>query len=111
MSNFLKNMFGFLFKSNVKRLSAAEFKAQFAQQPGKIIDVRTPAEYKAGHLKGAANIDWLAGDVQRNVGKFDTNETYYLYCASGNRSGQAANFLFERGFKNVFNIGGYSEHI
>ncbi len=25
-----------------------------------LVDVRTPEEYAAGHLPGAANIDWLA---------------------------------------------------
>ena len=91
----------------VQLLNLSEFEQTWKSHPGKILDVRTPAEYQAGHLEGAQNIDWLGGRVQAESDSMDKNETYYLYCASGNRSGMAANYLKQQGFKNVYNIGGY----
>lgn len=31
---------------------------------GILIDVRTPAEYEAGHMENATNIDWFATDFK-----------------------------------------------
>ncbi|MDZ7680804.1 MAG: rhodanese-like domain-containing protein [Fodinibius sp.] len=39
----------------------------------------------------------------------DKDKTYYLYCRTGNRSGQAAELMVENGFDNVYNIGGYQD--
>lgn len=89
-------------------LSISEFEEKFRQQPGKLLDVRTPGEYNAGHLNGAVNIDWLGGQVHSQADNLNKAETYYLYCASGNRSNQAAAYLKQLGFERVYNIGGYT---
>ncbi|KUG07686.1 rhodanese-like domain-containing protein [Solirubrum puertoriconensis] len=82
---------------------------QLLNQPGTVlIDVRTPVEFGAGHLKGARNINFLSTDFDGQVAKLDPNATYVLYCASGNRSGKAATRMQEKGFKNVANAGGFA---
>lgn len=74
-----------------------------------VIDVRTSAEYAAGHLDGAVNIDVEANDFATEVGKLDTAGTYVLYCHSGRRAGLAKDQMSSMGFKNVSNAGGLSD--
>ena len=102
-------MFGFLFGSKVKQLSAAEFKAQYDPKTSVVLDVRTAGEFQTGHLKQAKNLDWMGGSFQAKAPQLDKNKTYFLYCASGNRSGQAAAHLVDLGFENVYNVGGYGQ--
>ncbi|MEJ8756008.1 rhodanese-like domain-containing protein [Pontibacter sp. H259] len=92
----------------VKRLTPTEYKQQ-AEKEGILLDVRTKDEYAAGHLQGATNSDFLNGTFAESIKALDKDKTYYLYCASGNRSGKAAKLMQESGFKNVYNIGGYQE--
>lgn len=71
-----------------------------------IIDVREPWEFSAGHVEGTVNIP--LGEVPSNVEEFKKmSKPLVLICASGNRSGQAANFLKARGVEDVHNGGGW----
>jgi len=69
------------------------------------VDVRTKGEHASGHPKGSINIplDQLAG----NLDKFKNKKHIVVFCASGNRSGQAKSFLESKGFTNVINGGGW----
>lgn len=94
----------------VKNISANEFKQQKEQQPGIVIDVRTQEEFVEGHLAETdQHHDLLNGDFESQLNSLDKDQTYYLYCRSGNRSGQAAELMVENGFENVYNIGGYED--
>lgn len=73
-----------------------------------VIDVRTPAEFAQGHLAGAINLDLMAPDFHEQIARLDPHRTYYLYCRSGNRSGQAVRLLRKRGLK-AYNIGGLED--
>ena len=70
-----------------------------------IIDVRTPAEFASGHLDGAINIDVQSADFRDRVMALDTDGEYFIYCRSGNRSGQAINQMFQMGFTDMTNGG------
>lgn len=97
-----------MFNSNNLNISTTEFKEKLDQERGVVIDVRTRAEYDAGHLKLTDNqMDILNGDFQESMKSLDKNKTYYLYCRSGNRSGNAAKIMQREGFENVYNVGGY----
>lgn len=101
-------MFNFLSKKSDMDLSSEQFKEQIGDNPGLVIDVRTADEYEAGHLAMTdARYDWLNGEFQDAVEELDREKTYYLYCRSGNRSGQAAKMMKQKGFENVYNIGGF----
>jgi phage shock protein E len=72
-----------------------------------LIDVRSEAEFREGHLEGAIRIthsEILEGVSALNVNK-DT--PIVLYCRSGNRSGQATSALQSAGFNAVTNGGAY----
>ena len=70
-----------------------------------IVDVRTPMEFKQGHVEGARNIPLDAiGSIQKHIA--DKEAPVYLYCASGARSGSALRELRRMGYTNVVNMGG-----
>lgn len=70
----------------------------------RLIDVRTPGEFGAGHISGARNIplDRLGGAL----GELHPKEKpIIVYCASGTRSAMARRRLREAGFPEVYNLG------
>lgn len=71
-----------------------------------IVDVRTPAEFSAGHLKKSINIplDQLA----KKLSKLDKSKPVITCCASGMRSGSAKRMLKSNGFEEVKNGGSWS---
>ena len=73
-----------------------------------VIDCRTPGETAGGTVTGARQIDWLGGAwTEEVIQGLDASKSYYLYCRSGNRSGQATKLLRAKGFDSVFNAGAY----
>lgn len=97
MIGFLKNLF-----SAGPDVDYAEMVAKGAQ----IIDVRTPMEYKGGHIKGSVNIP--LDSLQRNLSKINKNKPVITCCASGMRSASAKNILKSNGYTEVYNGGGWS---
>jgi len=73
-----------------------------------IIDVRTPAEFAGGHLEGALNIDVQSPAFAAQVSALDPDADYFIYCRSGNRSGQAIVQMSNMGFSSMTNGGSVS---
>ena len=82
----------------------------FRTTPGAILlDVRTPQEYREGHIPGSQNVPLQTIDNVRTVAeKKDT--PLYVYCHSGGRSRQAVHRLGQMGYSNVTNIGGIAAY-
>jgi phage shock protein E len=93
---------------STETLSPLECRERFAEG-ATMLDVRTPEEYAKGHLACAINVDVLATDFTGQVESLglDPSRPVYLYCLSGNRSGQAAKMLRREGFEQAFNVGSY----
>lgn len=68
-----------------------------------LVDVRTPAEFSAGSVKGAVNIPLDA--ISKHLGKFAGKKSIVVFCRSGNRSGQAKRILDQNGINNVIDGG------
>ena len=68
-----------------------------------VIDVRTEAEWKIGHLEGALHIEWQ--EILKISQDIKKDEEIFLYCRSGNRSGKATKILIEAGYVNAKNAG------
>lgn len=103
-------MFNFLSRQDGMNISAEEFKEKIEENRGVIIDVRSKPEYDDGHIKQTdLQFDFNSGEFHGKVDELDKNETYYLYCRTGNRSGQAARLMKSKGFENVYNVGGFSD--
>lgn len=72
-----------------------------------ILDVRTPEEVGDGYIPNAVNIDFYLGqDFLAELEKLDKGKNYYVYCRSGNRSGQACAIMDSLGFRNAYNLEG-----
>jgi phage shock protein E len=74
-----------------------------------IIDVRTPEEFAEGHVAGAANLDLTGGQFEAEVGDLPRDGSYFLYCRTGNRSGQAEQIMRDLGFDDVVNGGAFDD--
>jgi rhodanese-related sulfurtransferase len=86
--------------------TAAEAKALIETSNAAILDVRTPEEYRGGHLKNARLIpvDELAGRIGEIADLKDRSTV--VYCRGGNRSAAASRFLLQNGFTKVSNLDG-----
>ncbi len=70
------------------------------EKQGTIVDVRTPVEYMGGNVVGSINIP-LQEIQQRFEEVKNLKQPLVLCCASGNRSGQATQFLSHQGIECV----------
>ena len=75
------------------------------RKDAKLLDVRTPEEYREGHIPNSINLPLQ--EMQKAAGVLKDKEApVFAYCHSGVRSGQAASMLKRMGYKQVTNIGG-----
>lgn len=69
-----------------------------------ILDVRTPREFKRGHLKDAVLIPLQELQSRwREIADYQ-NQDILIYCATGNRSTVASKILIDNGFKRILNL-------
>ncbi len=61
-----------------------------------IVDVRTPAEYKTKHIKGAINLP--VRELHNSYVRLPKNKEIVVYCRSGNRSASATKLLRQHGY-------------
>ena len=80
--------------------------AALVKKGAQIIDVRTPDEFRGGHIKGSVNIP--LDRLQQNLAKIKKNKPVITCCASGMRSASAKSILQTNGYTEVFNGGGWS---
>jgi len=71
-----------------------------------ILDIRTPGEFKTGHLGDAVNVDYRSGIFVQEIGKLDRQKTYLVYCRIGRRSAGAIDIMTRLGFKKFIQIAG-----
>lgn len=95
MLDLIKSMFG----------GKTDF-ASLMEKGAKIIDVRTPAEFQQGHVKGSVNIplDKITANIDR-IKKM--NAPIITCCASGMRSSTASSVLKNKGIE-VYNGGSWT---
>ena len=71
-----------------------------------IIDVRTPDEFATGHLSGAVNMNLNDAAFADKVSQLEKSANYFIYCHSGNRAGQAIDYMTSAGFTGILTNGG-----
>lgn len=69
-----------------------------------LIDVRTPEEYAEGHIANAVNMDWNGDNFSTESAKLDKTKPVMVYCLSGGRSADAADYLRKNGFTKVYEL-------
>ena len=72
-----------------------------------ILDVRTPEEVEEGVIGDALHHDiYNPQAFMQALQSLDKSKNYYIYCRSGNRSGQVCAIMNSLGFANAFNLKG-----
>ena len=69
-----------------------------------ILDVRTPAEFREGHLPGAVNMDYFGGPFETQIQSLPKTAPVLLYCRTGNRSGSAYDVMTKAGIGNILHM-------
>lgn len=92
--------------ATITAVPPATFQSAIRQKETIILDVRTPEEYRAGHIEGARNLNIASPDFLTTLATMDKNATYAVYCRTDNRSGQAVARMQESGFKHVIHLDG-----
>jgi len=84
--------------------------AEYCSTPGAVLlDVRTPQEYREGHIPGSKNVPLQGIDKVADIVE-NRDTVLYVYCYSGARSRQAVSRLQHMGYTNVKNIGGIADY-
>jgi phage shock protein E len=95
MFDFIKNIF------SKNKVNYEELMKNGAQ----IIDVRTPTEFRNGHINNSKNIPLQ--QLVSEMKKLDLKKPIITCCASGMRSASAKSMLVQNGFE-AYNGGGWN---
>jgi len=101
----------FVWRTLARRLSVEQAQQiRVALEDGaKLVDVRTPQEFAAGHVIGAINIPMSQlGSRTRELGK--RGKPLVVYCHTGSRSRHAVRFLQQQGYKRVLDLKAITNH-
>lgn len=88
----------------INTISTTDLKNIVKQKDKQFIDVRTPGEYQANHIKQFKNMP--LHQLKQTAEKLDKTKETYVICQSGMRSMQAAKVLKKVGFTNITNVSG-----
>lgn len=89
-----------------ENLDSSAFVEMSKEKNSVLIDVRTPAEYKGGHIPGAKNINVSDSGFMKKLEGLDKSKKYMVYCRSGSRSAMACSIMARAGFTNLNNLRG-----
>ncbi len=69
-----------------------------------LVDVRTPAEWRSGHIPGAVHMP--LSDILGNDFPLAKTDEIVFHCGTGYRSNIVASFLQQRGYNRVYSLAG-----
>jgi rhodanese-related sulfurtransferase len=88
-----------LFAEREERIDFPDFRPTEALQQGGIIDVRTTAEFRRGHLDGALSFPYTR--LKTRLGELPKHRRLFIHCGTGKRASLAASFPRSAGFDAV----------
>jgi len=89
-----------------ENLDSRVFEKKLNEHPNAVLlDVRTAAEFQREKIPNAINIDVMSGGCLKQIATLDKTKTYFVYCRSGGRSGQACSVMANEGLL-VYNLSG-----
>jgi rhodanese-related sulfurtransferase len=94
-----------------KTVAQPRFERLLKKKNSVLLDVRTPEEYREGHLPGAILIDVMQPEeFKKRVSVLDKRKRFLVYCRSGKRSNTAKLIMKGLGFKKLVDLqNGYSQ--
>ncbi|MFC4221445.1 rhodanese-like domain-containing protein [Flagellimonas marina] len=97
-------------KPFIKKINKATVQLEVIGKQVQLVDVRTPMEYKQGHIDDAVNFNVNDEGFVKQIETLDKTKPVYLYCKMGGRSNRAAELLKSKGFTQIYDYtGGYSD--
>ena len=93
-------------EKKIELVAPASFAQKMHNDNGQVIDVRTPKEYKSGHLDGAVNMHVYDNNFVERLDSLDKNKTVYVYCKAGGRSAEAVESMKTKGFTHIVELDG-----
>jgi rhodanese-related sulfurtransferase len=92
--------------STTQRIQPRQYQAGYVHDktPHLLLDVRSPEEFRSGHIKGAVNIDLQV--LPKRMAEIPTDKPVVIYCRSGRRSAIAAQMLARAGYPEIYDLGG-----
>lgn len=105
MLNKLKYLLNIKWKRSIEKndINMEELK-RLVSNGAILLDVRSPQEYKEGHLEGAISIPEYELKSRSKNELQDKNINIIIYCLSGSRSKKAKKILEKMGYHNVYNL-------
>ena len=91
-------------KTQITKINCSKMK-ELVQEGAILIDVRESDEYSEGHLDKSINISYMVIKDKISEITKDLDQKIVVYCKSGARSNKAANYLIEKGYKNIYDLG------
>lgn len=88
----------------VRTITASELKKELGKKDVQYVDVRTPMEFRANHIRGFKNIP--LHELKKRAHELSKEKEVIVICQSGMRSTKASKLLKKLGFKHVTNVTG-----
>ncbi|KGO88559.1 hypothetical protein Q765_01230 [Flavobacterium rivuli WB 3.3-2 = DSM 21788] len=93
-------------EKKIELVAPSVFAQKMEEDSGQVIDVRTPKEYKGGHIDGAVNLHVYDKNFDARLDSLDKNKTVYVYCKAGGRSAEAVESMKTKGFIHIVELDG-----
>jgi hydroxyacylglutathione hydrolase len=90
--------------AHIQQISAAELHEQIRRDHPYVLDVRSPGEWRSGHIKAATHIS--AGALPSRLVEIPTDRTVHVICGSGYRSSLCTSVLRRAGITKLVNVMG-----
>ena len=91
--------------AEIPQITAHDLRAAIDRgEPMHVVDVRTPAEFRGGHVDHAVNIP--AGEIPARAGELPRDAPIVTICEGGYRSSLAASLLAQEGIAPLANVTG-----
>ncbi len=90
--------------SDFKRLTASEAKTLIDGEGANLVDIRDEQSFLQSHIENAVHLDNTS--LQAFIETADPDKPLVVYCYHGNSSLSAAQFLYEKGFEDVYSMDG-----
>lgn len=71
-----------------------------------LLDIRTPREFRTGHIRGATNIDFYKRDFPDRLAEIDRAQPILIYCRTGRRTTKALDRFRRLGFAEIIHLDG-----
>ncbi len=91
--------------ARMEQMSVEELDARIREgRTGRVVDVRRPAEWQAGHIPNAVHLP--LNTLAQSASALDKGEPLAVICAGGYRSSIGTSILEQLGFTRVTNVVG-----